>query len=220
MKLVLATRNRDKIKEIRAILEDLDLELVEVESLAGVSEVEETGNSLEENAVLKAREVARATGLPALADDSGLEVRALGGAPGVYSSRFAGDGATYEDNWRLLLEKLREVPDEEREAQFRCVIALCLPGEPDRVLASEGILYGRILREARGELGFGYDPVFLVAEAAESLAELEPAEKNRISHRYRALVEMKYLLQTELGVENKPDNRAVGSGKVRRHAEP
>jgi XTP/dITP diphosphohydrolase len=202
VKIVLATRNPDKVSEIREILRGLDLELVEVSAFPRVGEVEETGKTLEENAVLKARAVAGAVGLPALADDSGLEADALEGAPGVRSSRFAGEDATYRDNWELLLRRLEGVPRERRGARFRCVIALCLTENGrERLLLSEGILPGEILESPRGRRGFGYDPVFYVPAAGKTLAEMEDEEKNRTSHRYRALVEMKYLLLREPGIE-------------------
>ncbi len=178
--LVVASKNRDKIREIEAVL--LGLGLVD-EIVGGLDwpDVEETGETIEENALLKARAVAGATGLPALADDTGLEVRALQGAPGVHSARFAGDDATYQDNVRALLRAL--VGSSDRAARFRTVMALVHP-EGEEIVA-EGVLEGRIIETPRGSAGFGYDPVFEVE--GRTLAELPAAEKNSLSHRAKAL---------------------------------
>ncbi|MBW3660545.1 MAG: RdgB/HAM1 family non-canonical purine NTP pyrophosphatase [Gemmatimonadetes bacterium] len=179
--LVLATGNPDKLRELSPFFANLDLELVAVRALVPGWEVEETGATLEANATLKARAAVTATRLPAVADDTGLFVDALGGAPGVRSSRFAGEGATYADNVARLLAELEPVPAEERGARFRTVAALARPdGALERF---EGVLEGRILRAPRGKGGFGYDPVFLVEERGRTLAELPLEEKNRISHR-------------------------------------
>ncbi len=179
-RLVVATKNQDKLREIEAVL--LGLGLVG-EIVAGLDwpDVDETESTLEGNALLKAQSVVAATGLPALADDTGLEVAALDGGPGVRSARYAGEAASYADNVRVLLENLVEESD--RSARFRTVMALVMPGQED-VLA-EGILEGHIINTPRGESGFGYDPVFDVD--GRTLAEMGPAEKNRISHRGRAI---------------------------------
>ena len=179
-RLVVATKNQDKLPEIEAVL--LGLGLVG-EIVAGLDwpDVEETEPTLEGNALLKAQSVVTALGLPALADDTGLEVAALDGAPGVRSARYAGGAASYADNVRLLLENLAGESD--RSARFRTVMALVMPGEED-VLA-EGVLEGHIIFSPRGESGFGYDPVFDVD--GRTLAEMGPDEKNRISHRGRAI---------------------------------
>jgi len=179
-RLVVASKNPDKIGEIEAVLRGLGLVDVVVRGLEW-PDVEETGATLEENALLKARAVAAAVGLPALADDTGLEVDALGGAPGVRSARYAGPDATYDDNVSRLLA---EVADERnRSARFRTVMVLVFPD--GREIVGEGVLEGRIIDERRGASGFGYDPVFLVD--GRTLAEIDPAEKNAISHRGRAL---------------------------------
>lgn len=179
-RLVVASKNTDKIGEIEDVLHELGL----IEAVArdvDWPEVDETGATLEENARLKARVVAGAVGLPALADDTGLEVDALGGAPGVYSARYAGPDATYEDNVRKLLRELSGVDN--RAARFRTVMVLAWPD--GREITAEGILEGRIIDERRGTSGFGYDPVFLVD--GRTLAEILPEEKNAISHRALAL---------------------------------
>jgi len=189
--LVAATRNPDKLTEIRQILAGTGIEVRGAAEFEDVPEVEETGRTLEENALLKARAVYRATGLPTLADDTGLEVDALGGRPGVYSSRFAGETATYADNVRKLLRELESVPPERRTARFRCVVAF-VDGRSTHVV--EGTREGVILSEQRGSSGFGYDPVFFVPETGKTFAEMTPDEKNRISHRALALGKMKALL--------------------------
>jgi|Deesub1362B_J571_1020462.scaffolds.fasta_scaffold00887_15 XTP/dITP diphosphohydrolase len=194
IRIVLATRNEDKVRELRAILADLPVEIVSATEFRDLPPVEENGATLEENALLKARAVHRFLGLPALADDTGLEVDALGGRPGVYSSRFAGEQATYEDNVRKLLEELKDVPDG-RTARFRCVAAF-VDGETE--LLAEGVCEGQILHEPRGTGGFGYDPVFYVPEKGKTFAEMTLEEKNRISHRSRAFQRMKELLEQYL----------------------
>ena len=190
--LVLATRNRDKIREIRSILKQTGIRLCCAEEFEGFPEVEEDGTSLEENAAKKASQVAQSLGLFAIADDSGLEVDWLGGAPGIFSARFAGQGATYEQNNRKLLRLLRGVPAERRTARFRCVIALASP--QGRIWTVEGKCEGLIAEKPRGNRGFGYDPVFVVPSLGKTFAELHPTEKNRISHRAKALQELKKLL--------------------------
>jgi len=179
-RLVAATKNADKAREVRGVLAVVAPGVELVEGLDW-PDVEESGDTLEENALLKARAVAAATGLPAVADDTGLEVAALGGAPGVHTARYAGPGAGYAANRRALLAALEGVAD--RRARFRTVVALVIPGAGE-VLA-QGVLEGQITREERGSGGFGYDPVFEVE--GRTLAELGEDHKNRISHRARAL---------------------------------
>ncbi len=193
MKLLLATRNQDKIREIRAVLQDLPVDLLTVADLPSpVPEVEEDGATLQENAIKKARALYEATGLPALADDTGLEVEALSGAPGIYSSRYSGEGASYEDNVRKLLRELEGVPRERRQARFRTVVALVSQAGVQTV---EGVVEGVITFEPCGDSNFGYDPVFYVPEAGKTMAQMSLAEKNRISHRARALAKLKDLLK-------------------------
>ncbi len=182
--ILLATNNVHKLEELRAILAGLPVELVPPAAHGLALEIEETGSSLEENAILKARAFAGVSGLPALADDSGLEIDALGGAPGVHSRRFAGPDASDADRIHLVLERLRDVPREQRTARFRCVIALAKPGQ--LIGTVEGVCEGMIAYEPRGRGGFGYDPIFWLPDRGCTMAELAPEEKNRISHRARA----------------------------------
>ncbi len=179
--LLLATRNSDKVAEIKAVLSGCGWDLVTPPELGIRLDVEESGLTYAENASLKAVAFARASGLWALADDSGLEVDMLGGEPGVHAARFAGPEATDEKRRRLLLQRLANVPTERRTARFRTVIAIASP-EGD-VAFSEGILEGRIVKTERGEGGFGYDPIFELPDGGKTLAELSADEKNRISHR-------------------------------------
>lgn len=182
MRLLIATNNRGKVREYRDILGDLPLELVFPADIGVDLEVEETGATYEENARLKATTFAQASGLATLADDSGLEVDALGGEPGVRSHRYAhGSDA---DRYRALLERLEGVPPEERTARFRCVIVIATPA--GETYTCEGICPGVILSTPRGAGGFGYDPIFYLPEMGKTMAELAPNEKNRLSHRGRA----------------------------------
>ena len=201
MKIVLGTRNKGKIREIEHILADVDVDLHRLEAFQPFPEPPEDGDTFLENAMAKAKAASAATGLPALADDSGLEVDALGGAPGVLSARYGGDGLSDGERSRMLLEALARVPREQRGAHFRCVMALCpAPGEKRKALVTEGLLYGEIAVEPSGENGFGYDPVFFVPEHGMTLAQMALDKKNTISHRYRALAEMKWLLIRECGL--------------------
>ncbi|WP_158893581.1 MULTISPECIES: RdgB/HAM1 family non-canonical purine NTP pyrophosphatase [unclassified Pseudomonas] len=189
--LVLASHNAGKLKELQAMLGDR----VKVRSVGEFSQVEpeETGLSFVENAILKARNAARLSGLPALADDSGLAVDALGGAPGIYSARYA-DGKGDAANNAKLLDVLRDVPDAERTGQFVCVLALVRHADDPLPILCEGLWPGRILHAAQGEHGFGYDPLFQPDGEAVSAAELAPAEKNQRSHRARAMAQLKQRL--------------------------
>lgn len=194
MKVVLATKNAGKAMEIGRMLEGSGVEIISLEGFPEVELPPETGKTMKENALLKARAAAGATGLPALADDSGLEVDFLGGAPGVYSARYSGEKAADEENWKKLLRELEGVPAERRAARFRCAIAL-VGFDADEHLF-EGVFEGLIAEAPRGTGGFGYDPVFFVPEAGRTAAELAPDEKNRISHRARALDALKAFLST------------------------
>lgn len=189
-KLVLATRNRHKVAEIAAILAGAGapVEPVSLAEFPQAPEVEETGSTLEENALLKARSAAEASGLPAVADDTGLFVDALGGAPGVHSARYAGPECLYEKNNARLLEELRDVPEARRTARFECAVVLAAPGQPPLVF--RGVLRGRIALVPRGAGGFGYDPLFVPDGGSLTLAEMSAEAKNAISHRslaFRAL---------------------------------
>ena len=186
MKVILASKNAHKLEELSAILGQLGFEIA-LESEYGLDiDVEETGTTFEENSLLKADAVMRASGLPALADDSGLMVDALGGAPGVYSARYGHKNSDAE-RVEYLLENMKNVPDEKRTAKFVCVITCLWPD--GRKIAARGECPGRILHEVHGSNGFGYDPVFYVPEKGKTFAELLPEEKNAISHRARALQE-------------------------------
>lgn len=193
LKLLIASANRGKVSEFRSLLDGLDVELLSVQD-AGISgDVEETGSTYEENARLKAVTCASQSGLLTLADDSGLEVDALGGEPGVRSARYAGEGATDVDRVAYLLRKLEGVPLESRGARFVCVIAIATP-EGD-VTFCRGECHGRIVAEPRGERGFGYDPAFLFPELGVTMAELPPEVKNRLSHRGRAAEKAREVLK-------------------------
>lgn len=187
-RLLLATRNAKKLVEMRRIVESAGISGVEVISLNDVPEFPEqpeTGATFEENAHAKALDAVKATGLPTVADDSGLEVYALNGMPGVLSARWAGSHGDDSANLNLVLNQLGDVPDERRGGAFVCALALVVPGKDDVVV--RGVWPGRIIREARGTNGFGYDPIFVPEGGTRTSAELEPAEKDRISHRSRAL---------------------------------
>ena len=196
-RLVLASGNPGKLAELRALLADAGVELV-AQSDLGVDDAEETGLSFVENALLKARHAARATGLPALADDSGLCVDALGGAPGLYSARYAGGHGDSAANNAKLLRELEGLQPERRGAHFHAVIVLLRHPEDPQPLVAEGVWPGSILDAPRGEGGFGYDPLFLDREHGHSAAEMEPALKNRISHRGRALAQLRQRLPDAL----------------------
>jgi XTP/dITP diphosphohydrolase len=192
MQLVLATNNEDKIREIKNLLDDLPVTVLTSDDFLEFPEPEETGTTLEENAVLKAKEIAQFCDLPALADDSGLEVDALGGAPGVYSSRYAGENVTYADNNRKLLKELEGVPREKRTARFRCVIAICW--DDGTVQTAEGVAEGYIEADSVGMKGFGYDPVFFYPPENKRFSEMTLEEKNLVSHRGQALQNARTLI--------------------------
>ena len=182
--LLLATTNQHKLEEYRTIFSDLPFKIVSLSDVHLDLDVEETGTTFAENAELKALAYARASGMLTLADDSGLEIDALGGAPGIYSARFAGKETSYEERFRLLLEQLKGLTREQRTARFRCAIALAEPSGYHQTV--EGTLEGQIADTPRGQYGFGYDPIFFIPELGKTSAELTPEHKNRISHRGRA----------------------------------
>ena len=192
--LVLASGNVGKLRELSVILDDLGYQL-HAQAEYGVSEVAETGTTFVENAIIKARHAASITGLPALADDSGIEVDALDGAPGVYSARFSGPAADDAANNALLVKRLQAVPDAERSARYRAVIVFMRHAGDPSPLICEGSWEGMIQLQPAGEGGFGYDPYFFLPELGCISAELSAAEKNRISHRGMALVELKKKLR-------------------------
>lgn len=195
--LLIATHNQGKLREYRALLADLPLTVVNLDEAGIAFDVDETGTTFAENALLKARAYAQATGLLTWADDSGLEVDALDGAPGVYSARYAGPGASDEDRYRKLVRELAAMPAAPRTARFRCVVALVTPD--GQAYTTDGTCEGEIIDEPRGSHGFGYDPVFFLPELDQTMAELPPEVKNRISHRGRASVAARELLARLLG---------------------
>lgn len=185
-KIVLATGNQGKVREMADLLADFGFDVV-AQSEFNVSEVAETGTTFIENAIIKARHAAKETGLPAIADDSGLEVDALDGAPGVYSARYAGEHATDQQNLTKLLDAMKYVPEAQRTARFHCVLVLMRHENDPTPLVCHGSWEGRILTEAHGSNGFGYDPIFFVPEDNCASAQLEPARKKQLSHRGQAL---------------------------------
>lgn len=193
--LVIASHNQHKITEIQAILSEFPVEIKSVDEIGAVPEVKEDGTTFQENAIKKARETAAATQMIVLADDSGLEVDFLAGAPGVYSARYAGEHGNDHLNNEKLLRELRNVPWEKRTARFQCVIALADPA--GNVETCFGTCEGYIGYESQGESGFGYDPLFFVPEFEQTFAELPMEIKNRISHRGRALVQLQALISTK-----------------------
>jgi XTP/dITP diphosphohydrolase len=193
VKLVLASGNRGKLAEMGEILADLGITLVAQGDL-GIDDIDETGTTFVENALLKARHAARLSGLPALGDDSGLCVDALGGAPGLYSARYAGAHGDANANIAKLLDALRDVPDEQRGAHFHCTIVLLQSADDPAPLIAEGRWHGRILHAPRGTSGFGYDPVFFDGTLGAGAAELDAATKNRVSHRGQAFARLRELL--------------------------
>lgn len=194
--IVLATGNPGKLRELVAMLAGTGIQVIP-QTEFNVTDAEETGLSFVENAILKARNASRQTNLPAIADDSGLEVEALGGAPGIYSARYAGEDAEDADNTAKLLLALQDVPSERRRARFRCAMVYLKHSSDPAPLICEGIWEGHILEAPRGSNGFGYDPVFLVSELGCSSAELPPDEKNRLSHRGQALKKLVAVLTRE-----------------------
>lgn len=186
MRLVIATGNAGKLKELRELLEPPAFEVLPQSQFTSVS-VEETGLSFVENAILKARQAAAASGLPAIADDSGLEVDVLDGAPGIYSARYAGDGASDEANLRKLLTTLKEVPATRRTARYQCALVFMRTARDPSPLICQASWEGRIIDTPRGSGGFGYDPIFELLDRAVTVAELPAAEKNLLSHRGKAL---------------------------------
>lgn len=190
--IVLATRNKHKISEIKDIIGDIGIKILTLLELNISSDISETGKTLYENALLKATFVAKLAQKYSLAEDTGLEVEYLNGAPGVFSARFAGEGCTYEDNNRKLLSLLNGVPYENRRARFICVAVVCAPD--GKVWSEEGVITGYISFEPRGNNGFGYDPVFIVPEYGKTFAELGPEIKNKISHRAISFNKIKQIL--------------------------
>jgi XTP/dITP diphosphohydrolase len=204
MRLLVATLNAAKRRELEALLGGLPVEVLSVQEFPAAPEVAEDADTLEENAASKASETARACGVYAVADDSGLFVEALGGRPGVHSARYAGPNPTAVKLCRKLLAEMEAVPDGRRTAHFRCCIAMAAP-EGRVAITASGRVDGRILREMRGGGGFGYDPVFFYEPAGLTFAQMEPAEKNAVSHRGRALREFRRLFEQFLTANPRTD---------------
>jgi XTP/dITP diphosphohydrolase len=200
MEIVLATRNQHKKQELVALLSGLDITIRTLDDFPEAPEVVEDGDTCEANAMKKAVEIARFTGLPAVADDTGLEVDALNGRPGAFAARYAGEHATYEDNCRKLLQELHGVSPAQRGARFVTVAAIAFPG--GKTMSAKGVLNGVIAESATGSHGFGYDPVFVLPEYGQTLGQLPPEVKNQISHRARAFAQAKTLLQQMMAEQN------------------
>ena len=190
--IVLATQNRDKREELQEALSEFTVKILSLNNFPFIGEIEEVGQTLQENSMIKAKTVHNLTQLPVIADDTGLEVEALNGAPGIYSARYAGEDVTYEDNVNKLLAEMENIPLENRKAKFRTVISFV---DKDRELWTEGTIKGIIGESAKGKNGFGYDPVFFVPELEKTFSELSIGEKNRISHRGLAMKKFRILLR-------------------------
>ena len=192
-KIVIGTSNSHKLSEIVQILQGIPLKILSLQDFPNIPPIDETGLTFQENALLKANTVFQHTSLTTLADDSGLEVDALQGAPGIYSARFAGKERDYAANNRKLLELLNDTPDERRGAQFRCVVAI-VGRDMEQIV--EGLVRGRIIRETRGSGGFGYDPLFIPDGYTQTFAEMDEVQKNSISHRALAFQKARYFLES------------------------
>ena len=199
MQIILATHNRGKMKEMSSILAHLPVKLLTLDDFPQIGEIPETGETLKENAFIKAETVHQKTGLPALADDTGLEVDALDGAPGVHSSRYDGETATFEDNCRKMLQEMDGIPSEERTARFHTVIAFVSDSGNEW---TEGMVEGRILEKKQGDGGFGYDPLFYYPPLKKTFAELNSEQKNNISHRGKALRNFCQILEKRIVTNN------------------
>ena len=195
MKLVLATHNKDKCAEMAAILGEFPIDLLTLEAFPEIGEIIEDGNSLQENALIKARAVFKQTHLPSWGDDTGLEVDALDGKPGIYSARYAGESCSYSDNVNKLIKNMQSIPKKQRTAQFKTAIAYV---SENMELVSEGVVEGLIAITPKGVGGFGYDPVFYVPEKGKTYSEMNMKEKNQVSHRGKAINNMIILLQVRL----------------------
>lgn len=194
--VIIASGNQGKLKEFQTLMSGLNVEVKSLKDYPHIGDIEENGQSFAENAYIKAKAVSEVTGCLCIADDSGLEVDALGGAPGIYSARYAGEQKDDAANNQKLLEALKDVPDEERGAQFHCAIVAI--DKDGKRYDAEGIVRGRILRAARGDNGFGYDPLFYVEEFGKTTAELSMEEKNKISHRGQAVRAIVAILEKEV----------------------
>ena len=199
MKVVIATHNKDKLKELKKGLSSLSIDLLDLSSFPDIGEIVEDGDTLKENALIKAKAVYDLTGIPAIADDTGLEVDALGGKPGVYTARFAGENCSYMDNVNKMLEVMKKIKKSERGAIFKTVMAFY---DGKRELFSEGVVKGIIAEEKKGLGGFGYDPIFYVVEEGKTFAEMTIEKKNIISHRGRAIKNLMPILTSYIKSSN------------------
>ena len=199
MKVVIATHNKDKLKELKKGLSSLSIDLMDLSSFPDIGEIVEDGDTLKENALIKAKAVYDLTGIPTIADDTGLEVDALGGKPGVYTARFAGENCSYMDNVNKMLEVMKKIKKSERGAIFKTVMAFY---DGKRELFSEGVLKGIIAEEKKGLGGFGYDPIFYVVEEGKTFAEMNIEKKNIISHRGRAIKNLTPILTSYIKSSN------------------
>ncbi len=200
MEIVVATQDKGKIKEIREVLKGIDVEILSLDEIGLEIEIEEDGRTYSENAVKKAAEVAKRSGKISLADDSGLEIDALNGKPGINSSRFAGINADDREKNLKILEMMKDVPNGKRGARFRCVIAVAEPN--GKLYTCEGVCEGEIAESIRGDKGFGYDPIFIIPEYGKTFGELGPEVKDKISHRAKALEKAKELIKRVQGVRD------------------
>ena len=198
-KLVIATHNENKLTEIIFLLGSMNIDIIGLDKFPDITDIEETGSTLRENSLIKAKTVNKITGLPCLADDTGLEVKALGGAPGVYTARYAGHNATFNENVSKLLKKLNGIPSKKRKARFKTIVCLY---DGDYEVYAEGIINGIISLRPKGKGGFGYDSVFIPDSYTRTFAELNLEEKNRISHRARAVNEIKMKLHSYFSKES------------------
>jgi len=192
LKLVLATHNSDKVLEFKTGLNHVNIDLLPLDQFSNMGEIEETGTTLKQNAKIKAETVFNITQTPTIADDTGLEVDALGGVPGVYSARYSGENATYDDNVNKLIKEMVSVPIQNRTATFRTVICY---RDKERELYTEGVIKGIITEKPKGNNGFGYDPIFYISKFNKTMAELTPEEKNTVSHRGNAIRKFRKLLK-------------------------
>ena len=203
MKIIIATHNKDKFKELYHGLSSLDVKLLSLYDFPEIKEIVEDGETLKDNALIKARTVYKITSLPTISDDTGLEVDALGGAPGVFTARYAGENCSYLDNVNKMLKEMKNVPENKRGATFKTVMAYV----DDKVeLTSEGIVQGTVTRTKKGVAGFGYDPIFYIHEQRKTFSEMTIEEKNLVSHRSRAIKALKADLVTYLNKSNTKEN--------------
>jgi XTP/dITP diphosphohydrolase len=204
MKIVIATHNGDKFKELyHGLLSLKDVELLSLDNFPEISEIIEDGETLKDNALIKARTVHRLTSLPTISDDTGLEVDALNGAPGVYTARYAGENCSYLDNVNKMLDEMKDIPNNKRTAYFKTVMAYV---DNSTELTSEGIVKGSITKNIKGIAGFGYDPIFYIHEQEKTFSEMTIEDKNLVSHRSRAIKALKADLVTYLNKSNKKEN--------------